>query len=159
MRATDVTEDCAGGTDILVLSHYPIESVASIGLQEAGESVFTTQTEIVDNIQHKAGIVWLATELGTRRALIRATYTGGYWYDPSDDGTGTLPTGATLLPADLKEAWFLACRTIWTSLDIKGVVHTGAKLPGYEFINTRIASLEMPPVVKAALEKHRRFLL
>jgi hypothetical protein len=158
-RGVSITEDFRGNTDLLLLARYPVESVASIGLQEVGESTFTTQTDIVDTVGLNSGVLQLVSQLGTKNSRIRVTYSGGYWYDNTDDGTGSLPSGATLLPYDLQDAWFLACQHVWTSLDIKGVAHTSAKVPGYEFINTRLSLLDLPPLIKTVLNQYRRLTI
>jgi hypothetical protein len=158
-RSETAVEDFRGNTDLLLLGRYPVESVASIGLQEVGESTFTTQTDIIDTVGLNSGVLQLVAQLGTKNSRIRVSYAGGYWYDASDDGTGTLPTGATELPADLQQAWLLMCQHIWTSRDIKGVVHTNAAVPGFQFINTRLSTLDLLPLVKSALDPYRRLML
>jgi hypothetical protein len=158
-RGVGITEDFRGHTDLLLLARYPVESVASIGLQEVGESAFTTQTDIIDTIGLNSGVLQFVAELGTKNSRVRVTYTGGFWYDNTDDGTGSQPSGATLLPADLKQAWLLQCQHIWTSRDIKGVVHTNANVPGFNSINTRLSLLDLAPVVKETLQRYRRLAI
>jgi hypothetical protein len=85
------------------------------------------------------------------------TYTGGYWYDDTDAGTGTLPSGATLLPADVKMIWLNECQLVWQASDRLGIQH----IPQGEnaLLNTRLGILELSPMSKAALEPYRRLML
>jgi hypothetical protein len=158
-RGASITEDFRAGTDLILLGRYPIESVASVSLKSTGESTFTTQTDIIDTVGLNSGILQLVSELGTHRDQIRVTYTGGYWYDTTDDGTGTQPTGAALLPYDLKLAWLTQCQHVWTSRDIKGVVHTNAAVPGFQSTNTRLSLLDLVPAVKGTLDLYRRLTI
>jgi hypothetical protein len=157
-RGTSITEDFRGGTDSLLLARYPVESIASIGLKSAGESSFTTQATVVDTVALDSGVLLLTGSVGSERDQIRATYTGGYWYDTSDDDSGTLPTGATLLPAEIQAAWLFQCEQIWQSLDVLGTVHVEAGGQG-AFLNTRLGVLKLIPQVETVLEPYRRMLL
>jgi len=155
-RSAAATDDFRGGTDLLLLSRYPVESVTSVGLKTVGETSFTAQTGVVDTAALNTGVLLLTGDLGTERDQIRATYAGGYWYDPTDDGTGTQPSGAALLPYDVKWAWLLQCQQVWQSRDALGVTHTGEGGAGSAFLNTRLGVLDLIPQVKSALEPYKR---
>lgn len=156
-RGTSITEDFRDGTDLLLLARYPVESVASVGWKTVTETSFTTQTNIVDTYALDSGCLLLVATLGDQRGQIRVTYSGGYWYDTTDDDTGSLPSGATLLPHDVKMAWYLQCQQIWQSRDALGTTHT--EPPSGALLNTRLGVLELIPQVKEALDPYRRLQL
>jgi hypothetical protein len=156
-RGASITEDFRGGTDALLLARYPVEAVTTIGLKSVGESSFTTQATVVDTVAVESGVLLLTGSVGSERDQLRVTYDGGYWYDTTDDGSGTMPTGATLLPADVKMVWLNECQHVWQASDRLGIQH----IPQGEnaLLNTRLGILELSPMSKAALEPYRRLML
>jgi hypothetical protein len=156
-RGVAVTEEFIGGTDNLKVERYPIESVASIGLQSSGETGYTVQAASIANNFLKSGIVKLLSQLGTEDDQIQVTYTGGYWYDPTDDDSGTMPAAATLLEPNVKMIWLNECQHVWQASDRLGIQH----IPQGEnaLLNTRLGILELSPASKAALEPYRRLML
>lgn len=156
VRAVSTTEDFRAGTDALLLSRYPVESVASVASKEAGESSFTTQSGVVDTLNETSGILMLLAEVGTERGLLRVTYTGGYWVDTSDDDSGTLPTGATALPKDVQMGWLLQCQQVWQSRDALGIKFAEGE-GGGGLLNTRLGILSLVPEVKQILEPYQRW--
>lgn len=156
-RGASITEDFRGGTDLVLLARYPVETVASIGLKSVGESIFTTQATVVDTFALDSGVLLLTGSIGSERDQLRVTYTGGYWYDTSDDDTGVMPAEATLLPADVKMTWLMECQHAWQSRDALGIQHAGQD--GGALLNTRLGILELSPMSKAALEPYQRLML
>jgi hypothetical protein len=156
-RGSSVTEDFRGGTDVVLLARYPVETVTSVGLKSAGESTFTTQASVVDTAAVESGVLLLTGSVGSERDQLRVTYDGGYWYDTTDDGSGTMPTGATLLPADVKMVWLNECQHVWQASDRLGIQH----IPQGEnaLLNTRLGILELSPASKAVLDAYRRLML
>ena len=136
-----------------------MESITSIGLKTVGESAFTAQAGIIDTVALNSGVLCLVAETGTERDQLRVTYAGGYWYDTSDNGSGTMPDGATLLPHDVKLAWLLQCQHVWMSRDVIGVSYVqkdgseGMKLAG------GLKNAELIPQVKDMLEPFKRIML
>jgi hypothetical protein len=155
-RGASITEDFRGGTDVLLLARYPVEAITSIGLKSAGESTFTTQSSVVDTVAVESGVLLLTGSIGSERDQLRATYTGGYWYDNTDDGSGSKPADATLLPEDVKMIWFNECQHVWQSRDDLGIAHTER---GDVATTPRLRNLELSPMSKAALEPYRRLML
>jgi hypothetical protein len=156
-RGASITEDFRGGTDLLLLARYPVESIASVGLKTVGESAFTSQGDVIDTAALETGCLLLTATTGTERDQLRVTYTGGYWYDTSDDGSGSQPSGSTLLPTDIQLTWLLECQHVWQSRDKLGIEHTQGD--GTALLNTRLGILELSPFSKAALEPYRRLIL
>jgi len=156
-RGASITEDFRGGTDFLPLARYPVESIATIGLKSVGETSFTTQATVIDTVALDTGCLLLTGAIGSERDQLRVTYTGGYWYDSSDDGTGSQPSGSTLLPLDIQMAWLLECQHVWQSRDDLGIQHV--QQGGNALLNTRLGILEFSPASKMTLEPYRRLIL
>jgi len=156
-RGVSITEDFRGGTDYLPLARYPVESIASIGLKSSGESVFTTQADVIDTAALDTGCLLLTGYIGSERDQLRVTYTGGYWYDVSDDGSGSQPSGSTLLPAEIQMTWLYECQHVWEAANRLGITH----IPQGDnaLLNTRLGILELSPMSKAVLEPYRRLML
>jgi hypothetical protein len=154
-RGSSITEDFRGGTDMLTLGRYPTESIASIGLKTVGETSFTTQTSVTDTLALDSGVLLLTGDLGTKRDQLRVTYTGGYWYDTTDDDTGTQPSGSTLLPHDIKHAWLQQCQHVWSKRQDLGLDHVISD----PVQRTTFNEMDFTPMVKGALEPYRRLMM
>ena len=156
-RGADITEDFRGGTDLVLLARYPVEAITGVGLKSAGESTFTAQSSTVDTVALDSGVLLLTGAIGSERDQLRVTYTGGYWYDNTDDGSGTMPAEAALLPADVKMVWLNECQHVWEAADRLGIAH----VPQGEsaLLNTRLGILELSTVSKSILEPYRRLML
>ena len=157
-RSAAAVEDFRGGAEVLVLARYPLEAITSIGLKAAGESAFTTQSGVVDTYAVESGVLLLSSAVGTHQDQLRVTYAGGYWYDTTDDESGTMPTGATLLPYDITAAWLLQCQQIWQSRDDIGIAHVTTGGDG-ALLNTRLGVLKIIPQAEDILEPYRRMML
>jgi hypothetical protein len=79
----------------LVLPRYPVEAVTKLELRETLAGGWVDQGDIddcVDIWDPTSGIVHLPAPLSQARgAQLRVTFTGGFWFDESADGT---PTGS-----------------------------------------------------------------
>jgi hypothetical protein len=115
--------------------------------------------DVIENWEAESGLVQFSGVLGNYRVQARLTYSGGYWYDTTVAGTGELPAGATLLPAAIKEAWYLQCGQAWLTIDKLGLAHTEALAGQGGFLNTRLSTLDLLPQVKAMIAAHRRMSL
>lgn len=118
-RVSGATQTFAGDSRLFSVARYPIESVTTFEVREDVAEGWTTETPDYQ-LDPTTGLVKLYTALGSDFSLVRLTFTGGYWVDESADGSGTLPTGATELPEDLKLAWLLQCQHIWNLRDNVG---------------------------------------
>jgi hypothetical protein len=110
---------------VIVLPRFPIESISAVALKTNEEEGWQTQdSDVIEQLDHAAGIVQLAAPLGTYLAQVRFTYTGGYWWEqaePADAGYPTTqPAGSTALPDDLKFAWLQQCARVWEMRDKLG---------------------------------------
>jgi hypothetical protein len=104
VRAASQVETVPGGARFYSLARYPVESITSAILtdQDGG-----TETLTVARLNKAAGLVHFDATPGTDLDSIAITLTGGLWCDTSEFLNGTLPTGASAMPADLIDAFVL----------------------------------------------------
>lgn len=103
-RVENDTYLCRADRTYVVLPRYPLENVASVETLVLGETAWSP-ADPTWQLYPEAGLVDFSQALGFAAAQLRVTYTGGWWWDETDDGTGTLPVGAFALPDDLRFAW------------------------------------------------------
>jgi hypothetical protein len=144
------TADC----DHFYLPRYPLEAVSLIERRDSIQTGWVTlDASTIMQMRESSGMIAFGGTLGSYFSTLRVTYTGGYWYDTTEDGSGTLPSGATKLPDDLKLAWYLQCRKVWQSIDKLGVkIMQGESGPGT--VTDSLASLEIVPEVKGSWRLH-----
>ena len=106
-RAASTTMFCDAARRVISVPRLPLESVSEIALRLALESSYTAQADLIASTDLKAGIITLSQIPGTTQDHLRITYTGGWWWDTTEDSTGTLPTGAATVPDDMNMAWML----------------------------------------------------
>lgn len=147
---------CSADRSEVYLPRYPVESVSATDLKVDTATGWETQTDFIWNLNEFTGQVYWGGPAGPDYAQLRFTYTGGYWFDETEENTDTLPAGATALPADLQFAWILQTRAAWQAVDKTGVdiVKTGSSSA---FVTGSLGGLELVPQVKQILDAYRRF--
>jgi hypothetical protein len=139
-RLEDAVHEGSAALGFVTVSRYPLESVS---LLEMRDDVTSGWAEVdVLNFLSQSGLVFFAR--GLSGSSVRVTYTGCYWWDTSEDESGTLPAGATAIPRGLVEAWVQACKFFWdrssienrkkagfTSEEIERFAQSGTTLPAY----------------------------
>lgn len=143
----------------IYLPRYPFESISQVEFKSdevAGWVVQTGNTIVTQNVE--SGLVFLGAALGPYWSHLRFTYTGGYWFDETEENNDTLPSGATQVPADLKLAWILHCKTVWQAIDKLGVdiTKTGSS---NNAVSGSLAALELSPAVTGMLGKFIRYAI
>ena len=139
-----------------ILPRYPVESISQVEFKSDETTGFVVQT---DNayvaLKSESGIVHFGASLGPHWSQIRITYTGGFWFDETEENNDTLPSGATALPQDVKLAWYLHCQTIWQTLDKLGtdITKTGTE----QTTGATLSGLDMSPAVKAPIGQFIRY--
>lgn len=131
-----------------LLSRFPVESVSKFELKSTEAAGFVEQTLATypRAIDLANGIVTLSGDAGDYFEQLRITYTGGYWWDTSEDSSGSLPSGATALPKALQLAWLMQCQHVWSALDKVGAAL--AEAPGKA---TALDTLKLSPAVEQML--------
>ena len=112
-RVVGAQVDFSGDRVHFVLPRYPIEAVTAVELRESFTGSWTDASGYMDQFSALSGLVCFAAEPGSRQSRVRITWTGGYWFDSTEDFSGIKPAGAEQVPADLKLAWLQHCRTVW----------------------------------------------
>jgi hypothetical protein len=155
-RMEDDTFVCTADRILVFAERYPIETVTSVHLKTDTVSGWVAQTSLVMNLNEDSGLIYWGSAIGPDYTQLRFTYTGGFWFDTSEDGSESLPTGATALPADLQYAWILQCRQTWMAIDKigKDVIQTGSSS---QFVTGALSTLEMIPEVKSILDGYMRY--
>jgi hypothetical protein len=158
----------AGDTEVFpadrsefILSRVPVEAVtlSEVKLRESDGWVVQTDPNFIYALDLVNGIINCGpSDVGPYYGQVRFTYTAGYFWETlePDDASfpSALPTGASLIPADLLQAWFLQCRHLWALMD-----KTGAEL----LHNDAAKSLRFPddyaPTVEKTLNQFIRYKL
>lgn len=152
-RVENDTATCSADRDHFYLPRYPFETISEVAKQSDAASGFVALTSAIQNTDPQTGLVFFNSRQGQWWETLRFTYTGGYWFDTSEDESGEMPAGATALPDDLRLAWVLQCKEVWNHNDKLGLGLAGtdpAKKPSF-------APLELISSVKEILNAYRRF--
>ena len=147
-----------------VLPRYPIETITKVefkandtdGWQSTGADI-----PVIETTSPLSGLVYLQDDIDAGRFYnqIRITYTGGYFFETlesTDPGYPTAqPAGSTALPQDLRLAWLVQCRRVWSALDKLGtkIVDNSAAA------QAALQTLDWTPEAKQLLEHYRRMQL
>lgn len=155
-RVVGDTAQFEGARLTFVLPRYPVEAVTAVevrsGLGAAWEA--RPPADVVAGLDETAGLLRFAAPPTADYGVVRVTWTGGYWFDTSEDASGTLPAGAVALPADLQLAWLLCCQEVWNKKD-----KLGLSLSAAADVHVGIAKLELPTGIRQMLAPYRRFQL
>lgn len=142
------------------LQRYPVESVSEVAVRTDMQTGFVVEdSTIIINRDDKSGLLVFGQITRDWTCLIRVTYTGGYWYDTTETETGSMPSGATLLPYDVKLAWFLQCRRTWEVVDKLGVGLTQGGGAQPTFVAQTLGALELIGASKELLSGHIRYAM
>lgn len=144
-RAEATTCVFSADRDHFFLPRFPVESVSKIEQRDdyASSWVSLALAGVLTEFKEETGLIGFWAPLGPAGSFIRVTYTGGFWVDDTEGGSGTLPTGATALPDDVREAWFLQCERVWGARDNLG---------------QRLASKDAPAPIQELQPEVRRLL-
>ncbi len=104
----------------LSVPRYPVITWTSIDLQTEPGGTWGDISGQVTRYLSGSGLALFRTAPGDESATIRIITTGGFWFDTTEDATGTLPSGATALPASLFTAWAMQVQAHCHALDLFG---------------------------------------
>lgn len=153
-RVVGDTVEFSGDRLTFVLPRYPVEEISLVEFRPRFDEAWTELTGAVAGASLAAGLIEFDGLQGDRYSEIRVTWTGGYWFDDSEDGSGELPAGATALPGDLSLAWLMCCQEWWNKRD-----KLGLSLGTAPDAQVAIAKLELPAGIRQMLNPHRRMQL
>lgn len=136
------------------LPRAPVESIASIEQQDDLDTGYYAllQNDILLNLDLRTGWLMFNGACGSVGSSIRITYTGGYYFNTSEEEDLGCPAGQTELPDDLRMAWLMQIEHIWSQRDKLGV--SLAAKPGAE---SHVGDLQLLPMVRQILDGYRRF--
>lgn len=160
-RVENDTETFAADRAGFVLSRFPIESVSKLEFKSdeaTGFVEWTPLTDYIRSIDNASGVIYLPdqADAGKYWSQLRFTFTGGYWFDTSEDAESpeAQPAGSNALPNDLKLAWLQQCQELWNKRDKLG---TGIVAEaGKEF---SLAGTGLLAGVKIVLMGYQRFAI
>ena len=159
----DVLPDCQetgglfGGPAALVSRRYPVEVITGNEKKDDETDGFVASplppdgSSLIQQTQLDQGYIMFIAVQGYYFSRIRITYTGGFWFDTTEDNSGVLPNAATLLPAAVKAAWYVQCQEVWNRLD-----RLGAQIAQNPEKQTALDKLELAPFVKQLLGPFKR---
>lgn len=155
-RVENDTATCSADRDHFYLPRYPFEEITEVAKQSDAATGFVILESAIQNTDAQTGLVFFNSRQGLWWETLRFTYTGGYWFDTSEDESGAMPDGATALPGDLQLAWVLQCRVCWQAIDKIGqdITKTGSSS---QFVTGTLAGLSLNDQVKDILNAYRRF--
>lgn len=151
-RTVGATYTVPSDAVVYVLDRLPIETITTVEGRDRQSDSWVDETTALEHYNPWSGVVHLSTYLGDHKSQVRFTYTGGYWWDTSEDDSGSLPSGATALPADLRGAWLMQCEHLWRHADKLGLAigEPSESTPGLE-------TVQLIPTVRQALTRYVRF--
>jgi hypothetical protein len=152
-REVGATWECRGDRSMIVLPRYPIEELTKVEMREGVGSGWSDITSQVEDWSVLSGLVEFGSAPGSSISRLRATWTGGYWWDSSEDGSETKPVLAEALPADLKFAWLQHCRACWARYPKLGTPVNTVSQP------TALVTMNWAPEVLDVLLSYRRMSL
>lgn len=150
-RQQNAVWEAPADRDYVILPIYPLESVATIELRDNLTDGWKADEAM--NILPDSGIVYFVGALGSYGSTVKITYTGGYWWDTTENGTGSLPSGAYPVPQGLVLLWAQFCKYIWDRSSIENSAKAGFSTELERFITKES---DMPLFVKSGLMPYRR---
>jgi hypothetical protein len=139
------------------LKCFPVETITAIAKKDSETDGFVASTlppdgnSLIQQTQLDQGYVMFISLQGYFFSRIQVTYTGGFWFDTTENGTGVMPTTATPLPGAVKTAWYLQCQHVWKRWD-----KLGAQIAQNPEGQTALAGIELIPLVREMLNPWRR---
>ena len=147
----DVYQDSADKY-VFSLPRFPLVAINDI----------TLQTDVAIDINSwmrradlKAGLLHLTGVPGTADDAVVINYEGGFWWDASEDQSGTLPDGVTALPADLVNAFKMQMSAVCEAADLFGLQAAAASVE--KPAPAKRQGIDLVAMVKAILNPYRRF--
>ena len=150
-----------------VLPRYPVEVLTALELRAVLIDDWSDVLNTVIQMDETAGIIKFGGWMSDSLVQMRATWTGGYWYEtqeplqpdgvtPNPDYPSTMPEGATPLPDDLKGAWLNQIHHEFQLKDQllpEGVANGAQK----SRLNWRLDQAVLLPEVQNVIEQYRRY--
>lgn len=152
-RQTSIVEEMSLVGSTLQVQRYPIESVTSVQYRTDEDDSYSTGE--IQQVSESAGLIY-CYEWFRLGYSVKVTYDGGYWWDTSDDDSGSLPEGATAIPDDLVDAWAAQVQHVAEARNIFGGAAAAANPKKGD---QTAANLDFIPYVSAVLDRYRNLTI
>lgn len=140
---------------IISVPRYPVTEFTAVDLQATPTSFWENIGGLVTRYAKSSGLVCFGRPPGDESSTIRVTWSGGYWWDTEEEGSGEIPEGVTALPNVLFTAWATQVQALCTALDLFGA-QAGKDVLG-SGSNLLINAEALTPAVVTMLKPFRRF--
>ena len=144
-----------------LVPRYPLESVASAYIRDTIEDGWVSVD--VMNFQPLSGMIYFnstSSNVSTYGSTLKITYTGGFWWDTTEDNTGTQPNGSTIVPQGLVLCWVQFCKYLWDRSSIENSAKAGFSTELERFIvakdSNQGGASDLPIFVQSGLAPFRR---
>lgn len=157
-RVANETYIVSADREFVYLPRAPIESVASIAIKTDQATGYEVQTNFIINQDDSTGYLYWGADAGPHYGRVKIIYTGGWWWDETEEGNDTIPATATALPDDLLLAWQLQCRLVWQAIDKLGVdiTKTGSSS---QFVTGTLAGIKINEQTLEILRGYIRYAM
>lgn len=155
-RATGLQAEIQADRSFVALPVYPIETVTAAELRATRDDSWADISGRITHLNEEAGLVYFDSIVGPYMSRIRITWDGGYWFDSTEDESGTQPGGSTLLPDDLKLAWLQQCAFAWQQTEKLGIPLEGMPPADKQKGASGLEQIALLPAVKETLKNYQR---
>lgn len=150
-RTAGDTQTFTGDLTLLQLARFPVETLTALDIQTEDGGTWEDILDAAVRVGKPTGLITLSGQQGVHTDTIRATFTGGFYVDTSENQSGSLPSGATALPDDLREAWYQVTQALFNTAQNAAV--QADQIDGDK--PAASATAELPTLAKVLLEKYR----
>ncbi len=158
-----------------ILPRYPIETITSLSLRATSTDPWQDVSELILQEDVFDGMLYFGTFIAESIVMMRAIYTGGWFYEtlePTDEGYPTAQPGGAYDPvenedgsfalldprfgaADLQQAWLMQ---ILHEFELKDrLLPTGLANEKRKAANWRLEETQLLPEVQSVVNAYRRF--
>lgn len=152
-RAVNDVYEAPADRSYVIVPRYPLESVTTAQVRDNLTDGWTAADLL--NILPLSGMVYFNGDMGVYGSTARVTYTGGYWWDTTEDNTGVQPAGSTIVPQGLVLLWAQFCKYLWDRSSIENSAKAGFTSELEKFITKES---DLPEFVKRGLAPYRRMV-
>lgn len=150
------TAECDAQRIVISVPRYPVAVWSAVQMQTTPTGTWEDISGSVTRYISAAGLLQFRRPPGDESATIRITSTGGFWWDTDEEGTGTMPGGATPLPGALFTAWSMQVMAAAVALDLFGAQANGQTVLGSQ--SSLLMNAEaFTPAAQSMLKPYRRF--
>lgn len=141
---------------VISVPRYPVAEWSGVDLRDTPGDEWSDISSSVTRYESTSGIIYFRHSPGNDIQSLRVTYTGGFWWDTSEDEPELMPEGAKPLPYALCSAWVMQVQAIAETRDLFGTqAATAAQKAANK--NAYRPEAELLPMVEVMLRPFRRF--